>query len=188
LVEGIDLSNVSKLTPDLCDFAEAEPAMTEFYRPDEYDEHLCLKPSVPMILAMMYAARHLVLVFLAYFPGMAGTSDAGVIKGLLAPYFVVADIPALVLLLAWRFRAPEAGPLWRGIWHRGRIILALTLAVQVILLVEMRWNLMLAEAVRGSAGMLVVFYAFLSLIVLVYVSTSERVKTVFQDFPKRVSS
>lgn len=161
--------------------------MTEFYHPDEYDEHLCLKPSVPMMLAMMYAARHLVLVFLAYFPGMAGTSDASVIKGLLAPYFVLADVPALLLLLAWRFRVPKAGPFWRAVWRRGRAVLASTLLLQVILLVELNWNLVLVEAMRGTGGLLVASYVFLNLIVFVYVATSDRVKTVFEEFPSPAS-
>jgi hypothetical protein len=157
--------------------------MKELYGPDEYDEYLCLKPSVPMILTMMYSARHVVLVFLAYFPSMAGTSDTSVIKALLAPYFVYADIPALLLLLTWRFRVPEARPFWRAIWQRGRTFLALSLLFQIILLLERQWESILFEVARGSRGMLLLSYVFLSLVALAYVLTSERVENVFRDFP-----
>jgi hypothetical protein len=159
--------------------------VTDLYSPEDFDEHLCLKPSVAMILAMMYAARHLVLIFLAYFPGMAGNTGGAFIKDMLSPYLVATDLPALLLLLAWRFRAPEAGRFWRAIWRQGRVMLVLTLVAQLVLLATMHWGPMLLEAPRTRGNVLVVSYALLHLYVLGYVLMADRLKAVFEDFPKR---
>jgi hypothetical protein len=159
--------------------------VTDLYSPEDFDEHLCLKPSVAMILAMMYAARHLVLIFLAYFPGMAGNTGGAFIKDMLSPYLVATDLPALLLLLAWRFRVPDAGRFWRAIWRHGRALLMLTLLAQLVLLAAMHWAPLLIEAApRGRANVLVVTYALLHFFVLGYVLMADRLKAVFTDFPK----
>ena len=162
--------------------------MSDLYSPDDFDEHLCLKPSVAMILAMMYAARHLVLIFLAYFPGMAGSTGGAFIKEMLSPYLVATDVPALLLLLAWRFRVPESGLFWRALWRHGRALLLLALVAQLVLLATMHWGPMLIEAPRTRGNVLVVSYALLHLYVLGYVLMSDRLKAVFQDFPKPAES
>jgi len=162
--------------------------VTDLYSPDDFDEHLCLKPSVAMILAMMYAARHLVLIFLAYFPGMAGSTGGAFIKEMLSPYLVATDVPALLLLLAWRFRVPESGLFWRTLWRHGRALLLLTLVAQLVLLATMHWGPMLIEAPRTRGNVLVVSYALLHLYVLGYVLMADRVKAVFGDFPKPAES
>jgi hypothetical protein len=158
--------------------------VTDLYSPDDYDANFALRPSVAMILAMLYAARHLVLIFLAYFPGMAGSTGGTFIKEMLSPFLVASDVPALVLLLAWRFRAPEAGWFWRAIWRHGRALLVLTLVAQFALLATMHWGPMLMEAPRTRGNVIVVSYALLHLYVLGYVLMADRVKAVFKDFPK----
>jgi hypothetical protein len=97
---------------------------------------------------------------------------------------VATDLPALLLLLAWRFRAPEAGRFWRAIWRQGRVMLVLTLVAQLVLLATMHWGPMLLAAPRARGNVLVVSYALLHLYVLGYVLMADRLKAVFQDFPK----
>ena len=162
---------------------EETPHVSDLYSPDDFDANLCLKPSVAMILAMMYAARHLVLIFLAYDPGMAGSTGGAFIKGMLSPYLVATDVPALLLLLAWRFRVPGSGRFWRTLWRHGRALLLLTLLAQLALLATMHWGPMLIEAPRARGNALVVSYALLHLYVLGYVLLADRLKAVFQDFP-----
>ncbi len=157
--------------------------MTLLYHPDAYDKHLCLKPSAGMVLVMAFAIRHILLVFLGYFPGMSGNADTHFITGLLSPTLMAADFPALLVLLAWRFRLPEAGKTWRLIWRHGRVILLATLGVQLLLLANTRWGRQLLEVPQSETSSLVVLYALLQVYVLIFVLMSKRLRGVFLDFP-----
>jgi len=48
-----------------------------------------------------------VLIFLAYFPGMAGSTGGAFIKEMLSPYLVATDVPALTS--AARLALPGSG-------------------------------------------------------------------------------
>jgi tetratricopeptide (TPR) repeat protein len=157
--------------------------MTLLYHTDAYDKHLCLKLSAGMILAMVFAMRHVLLVFLTYFPGMAGTADVSFVKGFLSPYLVFSDVTAVLLLVAWRFRQPEAGKSWRVIWRHGRFMLTATLFVQLILLADTRWGRQIIQAPQSDESTLVIGYALVQLYVIAYVLLSNRLKAVFLNFP-----
>ena len=136
-----------------------------------------------MILVMLYGIRHVLMVFLAYFPGMGGGSDTNVIKEMLSPQLMIADLPALLILISWNFRQPQAGKGWRAIWRFGRLLLLATLTAQLVLTAATPWAQQLVEMPLSDESGLVMFYLLLHLSIMAYVLLSERLKAVFLDFP-----
>ena len=134
-------------------------------------------------MAMAFAVRHLALIFLGYFPGMSGNGDTHFIFGVLTPALLLADLPALLLLVSWRFRLPGAARFWRRVWRHGRSILLATLCLQLVLLGDTRLGRALLEHPSGGGSTLVVAYALLQLYVMAYLLFSARVKAVFGAFP-----
>lgn len=156
--------------------------MSPVYPPEAYDSHACLKPSLGMMMTLAYGARHLAFIFLAYLPLLPGQSDLAFLKAALSPALVLSDVPALVLLLAWRNRRPAAAPLWSWLWQHGHVILLLTLSGQFALLL---FTTALPHHLRqaGSAGLLAISYLALHSSVILYWLSSRRVRAVFREFP-----
>ena len=154
------------------------------YSFDAYDRHLCLKPSLAMFLVLSYSVRHLLLVFLLYFPFVMRHVDMATLKHLMATSLGVslgiADLPALLVLLAWRHRRPEAGTAWRWLWRQGRLALLTTLVGQGALLMgtqaEQLW-------IGGEQGALLAICLIAQGWALTYVVFSRRLADVFRDFP-----
>ncbi|MCB1775985.1 MAG: DUF2919 family protein [Candidatus Competibacteraceae bacterium] len=155
------------------------------YRFDAYDQYLCLKPSVTMLLTMAYSVRHLFLVFLLYFPLIRSSADMALIRRLMATPLGVslglADLPALFVIVAACYRQPEAAAVWRWLWRRGRMLLLATLALQGALLVGTQGERLL---IPGMESTVLVIYLIVQGWVLAYVGFSRRLVDVFQDFPK----
>lgn len=151
------------------------------YSPDDYDQYLTLKPSLGMVCALAYSARHMLLVVLAYLPLLPGKSDMAFLKSVLSPAMVLSDVPGLLLLLAWRNRRPEASAFWRRIWRQGRAWLLFALVAQLGLLYTTSLPGRLSDFT--GAGLPAVAYLALHLIIIVYVASSGRLREVFRDFP-----
>ena len=156
--------------------------MAYVYPPEAYDPHACLKPSLGMIFTLAYGARHLAFVFLGYLPLLPGQADLAFLKSTLSPALVLSDVPALLLLLAWRNRNPAAAPLWSWLWRHGQVILLLTLCVQFALLL---FTTALPHHLRQTAnsGLLAIGYLTLHGYVILYWISSRRVRAVFREFP-----
>ncbi len=151
------------------------------YRFEAYDQHICLKPSLPMLLAMLYSVHHWLLVFVLYFPLMM--VDTSALKHLmsnpLSGYLLAAESPALLLFLSWWMRQPKAAAPWRWLWRNGRRLLFLTLLSQALLLIASpsgrQW--------LGEAQAPLLVYLPLHAWVLAYVIMSRRLADVFLDYP-----
>lgn len=158
--------------------------MKPVYHPDAYDKYVCLKPSIIMIMVMLYGIRHVLMVFLSYFPAMGGNSDTNVIKAMLSAEMVIADLPALLILITWNFRQPKAGKVWRGIWRTGRLLLLVTLCAQFVLLIRTEWFGNLIEDPLSNESALLILYLLVHISVMTYVVIAERIKSVFLEFPQ----
>ncbi|OOZ59157.1 DUF2919 family protein [Solemya velum gill symbiont] len=156
------------------------------FPPDAYDEQLKLKPSTGMLLVLLYAIRHVFLIFLAYFPLMRGGGDGTFIKEFISLQAMVADIPAILLLVTLVMRQPGAHQLWRSIWQHGRLILIVTLAIQLIM-DSLQSGMQIID--RSSQGMVlpILLYLLLDLYVMVYAIRSNRIRMTFLDFPDEKS-
>jgi glucan phosphoethanolaminetransferase (alkaline phosphatase superfamily) len=153
------------------------------YPPDAYDRHLALKPSLLLILVMFYSARHLLLVLLAYNPSPKMAAAFAVLQPFASPYFVLADIPALLVLLAWAKRVPESKALWRALWRSGRILLSLGVMMHFALLFALEGRGIWGAYFLSQHERLVLVNLGFDLLVVYYLWRSARVADVFADFP-----
>lgn len=147
--------------------------------PQHYDEHFALKVPALMWLTLVFLVRHLLLLGITFMP-TTGT-EITVLRDLIRPEYVVADLVALpVLLVALRRRA--RAPDWmRGLWPAGRVLLTLSALVYLALL---------GRTLLGSERQLIqsvdeatLLSILLNLAVLLYLWRSALVRDLFRDFP-----
>lgn len=153
------------------------------YSPEAYDRHGCLKVPVLLLGTMLYAIRHLLIVFLAYNPSPKLGSAYAFLQPLAEPWFVAADLPALLVLLAWWQRRPEAKALWRGVWRNGRVLLTITLLLQFALLALAQGMNLLESYFLSQSERLAIVTLALNLLLVYYLWRSPRVGDTFADFP-----
>lgn len=153
------------------------------YPPEAYDRHGCLKVSVLLLGTMLYAIRHVLIVFLAYNPNPKLGSAFAFLQPLAEPWFVAADLPALLVLLAWWQRRPEAKTLWRGVWRYGRVLLTISLLLQFALLAHGQGMNILESYYLSQGERLAIVTLVLNLLLVYYLWRSPRVGDTFADFP-----
>lgn len=151
--------------------------------PEAYDRHGCLKVSVLLLGTMVYAIRHMLIVFLAYNPSPKLGSTFAFLQPLAEPWFVAADLPALLVLLAWWQRRPEARPMWRFLWRHGRMMLTTSLLLQTGLLVHAHGLTLLESYYLTQGERLALVSLVLNLLLVYYLWRSPRVADTFADFP-----
>lgn len=146
--------------------------------PSVLDRHGCLKVPFLLAVAMVYLARHPLLMPLIFY-SLRKTGETGGMNALLdASHFLpylACSIPALAVLLAWNHRQPAGGARVRWIWARGQWFLLLSA------LFDMAARLYLTENLfKGLALAQVLLDGY----VILYIFISARVRCVFADFPE----
>ena len=155
----------------------------QIYPPEAYDSQGCLKLPVVLLVCILYAVRHLLIVFLAYNPIPVLSGAVAFLQPLAKPWFVAADLPALLVLLAWWQRRPEARDFWRRTWRSGRALLTTSLLLQFVLLVHAQ-GLRLWESYYLTQGeRLAIVTLVVNLLLVYYLWRSPRVGDTFADFP-----
>lgn len=162
---------------------ETDGQPMRLYAPDDYGRHGCLKPSALLIVTLLYAIRHLLIVFLAYNPSPRLGGAFAFLQPLAEPWFVAADLPALLVLLAWWQRRPEAKALWRGIWRYGRVLLTISLLAQTALLAHAQGMNILESYYLSQGERLAIVSLGLNLLLIYYLWRFPRVRDTFADFP-----
>ena len=100
-----------------------------------YNRYGVLRPSPGLWLTLLFQCRHVIGIgLIAMASGRGGRAASGNIDlsefgHILNPLFVIADAPALLLLLALAARTPGAGALPRRLWRHGRLLLLLAAAL-----------------------------------------------------------
>lgn len=155
--------------------------MSNFYHPDSLDSYLCLKPPFVMKVAMIYAIRHMAMVFLVFSPISMG--DLSYLKAFLTPPYVASDVPGLLVVIAWALRHPGAHDVWRWIWRRGRILLTIGIALNLSLLTAFEVGNLFSVYFWGGREAVTVFSLILDAMVLLYLWRSKTVPEVFAEFP-----
>jgi Protein of unknown function (DUF2919) len=159
-------------------------AMERFYPPEYYDRHLTLRVPFHMMLAMLYAARHIFIVMLAYSPGRMMGDAFAFMQPLAAPMHVFAGLPAILVLLAWNQRRPEAKAFWRTIWRNGRLLLSISLLVNFALLAAFQGVHAWKTFDFQDSSKLVMLTLGFDLVTVYYLWRVPLVKDVFSEFPK----
>ena len=151
-----------------------------------YNRYGVLRPSPGLWLSLVFLCRHVITILLVAFAagrgmrGGGGDMDLSDFGHLVRPIFMLADLPALMLLLALASRMPTAGSVPRLLWRAGRLLLLASAAVYIVLFA---WylppagieNLAIADwlSIAGTVA------------VAVYAAISPYLGDLFREFPER---
>jgi hypothetical protein len=147
--------------------------------PQHYDEHLALKVPALMWLTLAFLVRHLLLLGITFMPTTG--DEITVLRELIRPEYLIADLIALPVLVVALRRRPQAPGWMRKLWSAGRSLLTLSALVYLALLggtllnSERRLMETLNEATLISI--------LLSVAALLYLWRSVLVRDLFRDFP-----
>jgi hypothetical protein len=161
--------------------------MERLYPLERYDRHFCLKAPFHLMLAMLYAARHIFIVLLAYSPNPRLASAFAFMQPLASPLYVLTDLPAILVLLAWSRRRPEAGLFWRRLWRHGRTLLTVSLGLHFAFLTYFQGAQAWHTHEYLDSSRLVLVSLGLDLLVVYYLWRIRVVGDVFADFPRTPS-
>ena len=149
------------------------------YPVDRYDEHLVLKIPTLLWFVMLFLVRHAILVLLSFLPR---TADAMTyLRDLVDPLFLLADVPAAVVLFAAVRRKPGVPGWIPALWQRGRPLLASSALLYLLLLIAS-----LATSARPllpTVNEALILSILLNLAIFAWLVRSPLVKDVFADFP-----
>ena len=145
-----------------------------------YTEDLVLRVPLALWLAMLFLTRHIALLGITFLPTTG--QEVLMLRGLVRPEYLIADLIALPVLIAAARRRPEAGPVWRAVWPWGRVWLTTSAVSFPVLAVGglLTSGRLLTIGIDGPlvAGLLA------SLAVIVYLWRSPLARDVFREFPK----
>jgi Protein of unknown function (DUF2919) len=148
-----------------------------------YNAFDVVKVNIPTIVGALFMARHLLGIFIigmAFRSGRTGTVEShGAFSGLVEPIYMIADIPAVLVLIAMLSRHPKSGALTRVIWRYGQYLLLASAIVYFFLFFDK----------VGWAHQRYGWPVWLSLLgtvaVVAYVFVSPYARDLFRQFPER---
>jgi hypothetical protein len=150
------------------------------YPAHRYDDHLTLRVPPLLWFAMLYLVRHLVLLGITFLPTTG--EEIEILRGLVHPAYLIADLIALPVLIAAARRRPETGPALRRIWRNGRWLLSLSALLYLVLVIARVTAS--GQSVWVSVDEALIASLLLDLAVLVYLWRSPLVRDLFRDFPE----
>ncbi len=157
--------------------------MTYDYR--RYNQYDVLKPHWGFWLTILFLSRHVIGFILVSMSGRGGgrvgvekeAIDLGGVMSLIEPIYMIADVPALVLLYALGARLPKSGAVVRWLWDAGRWLILASVAIYLALFVLKR-----GFDVETFGPATWVSLA-LSAVVVTYALGSKFLKDLFGQFP-----
>jgi hypothetical protein len=159
----------------------AHPDRRPRYGSHRYDDDLLLKAPIPLWLALVFLVRHLLLLGITFLPTTG--EEIEVLRNLVRPEFIFADLPA-ALVMAAGFRRRRPCPDWvRRIWRRAREILTLSILMYLGLLVATLAGSSLP--LRDAIDEPLLVSLLVSLAVPVYLWRSRLLADVVRDCPGR---
>ncbi len=149
--------------------------------PNDYDEHLTLKVPRMLWLVIAFLLRHLLLLGITFLPTTG--EEITVLRDLIRPQFLAADLLALPVAVMAARRRPQAADWMRRLWPCGRSLLTLSALLYLALLIS-------GIATSGTplirtVDEAVLISALLNLAVIVYLWRSSLVRDLFREFPAR---
>jgi hypothetical protein len=165
--------------------------MQIIYTPDDYDQHMALKPSTGMIVTFFIGIRHFALILLPAIMSIksrGGGPDLSYLDHLVSPALLVGDLFMLPVLLAWVKRTPNASKIWERIWGNGKFLMLAAFLIQSLAFTYLSVIPEISSLSSGKPLSLFPFYyLFLTLIFVYYISASQRIKDVFADWPQKTA-
>jgi hypothetical protein len=154
------------------------------YPPSLYDDDDCLKPPYLLWLAALYLSRGVLLPLVAGLGHFARveTSAMTVMRGLWRTDQLIPAAFSAPVLYALVRRTPRASRVVRWVWRRGRTLLILSAAVDIVLALyavrpydELSNGLFAALATCAADAY-----------IMLYVFTARRIRDAFAEFPQPV--
>jgi len=160
------------------------------YTPDDYDRHSCLKPSVGLYVAILFSMKDVVLIIveaLSKLKAKGGPNRLEYFEQLVQPEMIIVNLLALLLLVSFMKRKPTEQGVWKKISSNGRKILLIALSLHFVIL-GIEQAISINEVYRWDKGISVqlIYMMFIDILFIAYVSTSQRIKDVFADWPKAI--
>jgi len=142
------------------------------YDPSDYDEDGQMRVGLLLWLVIVFLSRHIVLLML-----VAVSSIVGLGKGLeflySSPLFLLASLPALLVLIAGLRRGPKAGLWLQRVWSVGRLFLIAAVVTDLALLTAgLLWGHLEVNEYRALWGLC-------DLYALAYLLRSRRLRVLF---------
>jgi len=156
------------------------------YSPEEYDKFFCLKPSFGLYLALVFGIKDFLLVILPAFASFKSNSTSlDYLAGLVQPEMFIADLIVILVWLALLNRSPNAKVVWKNIWSKGQLMLIVAFGIHAaILLVEQLYAFNAVANWQRALDLKLVYLLIINLIFIANLSTSQRIKDTFADWPK----
>jgi hypothetical protein len=148
-----------------------------------YNHHGVLRPNAAFFLLLLFLGRHvLLLLLLGLSHGRSGQGPGNPeLAALIDPVFIIADIPAWVLLFALGARLPTAGPAVRLIWRQGKAVMLAAISLFLALHI---YRSGLAFAAYSTATWAVLAA---NLAAVAYIAASRYLRDLFAGFPAPAS-
>jgi hypothetical protein len=144
-----------------------------------YDEQLMLKVPILLWFVMAILVRDLALLGITFVPRSGEAIH--VLRDYVQPLYIIADVPALAVLLAAIRRKPGASGWMRIIWRWGRGLLALSALLHLGL-----WLIHFGSAQHWNPSRLhegVILTVVIDAAILSYVLRSSLLADLFRDLP-----
>ncbi len=155
--------------------------MSQDYAPSNYDDDFCLKPPLLLWFAVLYLSRAFVLpisVGIAHIAKVNG-DVATVLRGLWNVDLVIPALLALPVLYAFIRRTATASGSVRWLWAHGRMLLAFSAIVDLVLPVVA----LLRHPDLGDGLPLSLAGSVVDVYFLLYILGARRVRDTFASFP-----
>jgi hypothetical protein len=150
------------------------------YPPERYDEYLALRVPFLLWVTMVFLIRHLLLLGITFLPTTG--EEITVLRELIRPLYLAADLLALPVLVVAARRRPQAARWMRRLWPAGRALLMLSAALYLALLGA---QIAAAEARLSDAiDEATILSAFLNAAVIAYLWRSPLVRDLFRQWPE----
>jgi hypothetical protein len=153
------------------------------YDGSSYDQYFCLKAPPLLWVALVYLSRAITVPLVVALSSLGGGSSdtREFMRGAISAATLFPSLIAALVLYALIRRTP-AGPEWvRWVWARGRALLALSAATDLLVTVgSSLWHWGLGAAQSDAVALITgAFDAYF----LIYLLASKRLRDTFRDFP-----
>ncbi len=151
------------------------------YDPSRYDEHLSLKVPITLWLVLAFLLRHLLLLGITFLPTTG--EEIRVLRDLIRPAYLAADLLALPVAVVAAYRRPQAPDWMCRLWRLGRPLLSASALLYLILLAAhlATSGMPLIQVVDEA----VLISALVNLAVIAYLWRSPLLRDLFREFPGR---
>jgi len=156
------------------------------YSASNYDDEMCLKPPLLLWLAVLFLCRAIMLPVVIGVGHVAGVNADAMtqLRDFWSADQLVPAVIAIPVLCALCWRSGSAPDALRRVWARGRVILALSAAVDIALpIASQLWQRQITDQF-----VVTLFASGVDVYFLVYILAARRVRDTFLDFPAPLKS